>query len=292
MEYNDFFAPKTMKELADALNYKKNSNNTFLVSGATDLAVTMKKNRKIDFFSIDLTKIEDMKKIEKKGEFIEIGACVTMKELEQSPIIQSEMPALSMAASRIGSVQIRNRATIGGNIANAAQCADTLPVLFSFHAEGLLFDSKEKTRLVRLEDLFVGFGHTHINDDEVLHKIIVPLEGKKNYSAFSKIGSRKTVTISKINYAIRMKIENQNITDMSIYIGSIGAKPIRALKMETYCIGKKWSLDLLEPMFELASQQIEEAIPTRSSRHYKKVAVKGITEDTFYALNRQLEVKE
>lgn len=291
MGNNEFYAPKTMKELAVTLNEKKRSNHVYFVAGATDLAVSMKKNRVTDFISIDLTKIEDMKRIEKNDKFIEIGACVTMKELEQSKIIQSEIPALSMAASSIGSVQIRNRATIGGNTANAAQCADTLPVLFSFNAEGLLFDSKEETRLVKLEDLIVGFGHTYINDNEVLYKIIIPLKGKKHYSAFSKIGSRKTVTISKINYAIRMNIENQHIADISIYLGSIGAKPVRARKIESYCIGKKWSQDLLEPMFELGSKQIEETIPTRSSRHYKKVAVKGIIEDTFHALNRQLEVK-
>jgi len=291
MENNQFYSPKTMKELALVLKEKKNKNDVFFVAGATDLAVTMKKNRRTDFASIDLTKIEEMKKIEKKDDYLEIGACVTMTELTQSSLIQSEILALSMAASKVGSVQIRNRATIGGNTANAAQCADTLPVLFSYNAEGLLFDSNGQTRLVKLEDLIVGFGHTYINADEVLYKIIVPLGKQKHYSAFSKIGSRKTVTISKINYAIRMNIENEHISDMSIYLGSIGPKPIRASKMESYCLGKRWGQDLLEPLFELGAQQIEEAIPTRSSRHYKKVAVKGIIEDTFNALNCQLEVK-
>ncbi len=284
-----FYSPKSIEELAKLLAYKHMAKDVFFVAGGTDFAVTAKKNHKMDYIAIDLTKIEEMKSIQLVDKYLEIGACVTLTELMHSALVQTYVPGLAQAASKIGSVQIRNRGTIGGNIANAAQCADTLPVLFSTESYLVLYNQYQGTRELWTEDFVVGFGHTNIQDDEVLYKIRVPIETSR-FDAFSKVGSRKTVTISKMNFGMSIQIEKDIIKKSRIYIGSIGPKPVSAKEMEAFLVDKKWDDSLLEKLYILGAQKIESTIPTRPSKHYKKVAIKGVIAEAFNQITDQMEV--
>lgn len=250
----------------------------------------MNNNKMFDYVSVDLTKVEEMRNIEKIDSTIEIGACVTMNELDKSDIVRKYIRGLSQAAGSVGSTQIRNRATVGGNAANAAQCADTLSALFAYNATAVLVNSKGEFREVKLEDLIVGFGKTFIEDDEALVKFKVEVK-ENEYSAFSKVGSRKTVTISKINNCLRIVMDGNKIVDCKSYFGSVGAKPIESKMTEEAIIGKEMNDELLHELMELGSRQIDEAIPTRSSRHYKRVAVKGIINDVYDEIKNTMEVK-
>lgn len=287
---NNFYSPQNIEELVKVLELKKNTDNMFFVAGATDFAVVMNNNKMFDYVSIDLTKVEEMRNIEKIDSIIEIGACVTMNELDKSDIVRKYIHGLSQAAGSVGSTQIRNRATVGGNAANAAQCADTLSALFAYNATAVLVNSKSEFREVKLEDLIVGFGKTFIEDDEALVKFKVEVK-ENEYSAFSKVGSRKTVTISKINNCLRIVMDGNKIVECKSYFGSVGAKPIESKMTEETLIGKEMNDELLHELMELGSRQIDEAIPTRSSRHYKRVAVKGIINDVYDEIKNTMEVK-
>ena len=148
---NNFYSPQNIEELVKVLELKKNTENMFFVAGATDFAVVMNNNKMFDYVSVDLTKVEEMRNIEKIDSTIEIGACVTMNELDKSDIVRKYIRGLSQAAGSVGSTQIRNRATVGGNAANAAQCADTLSALFAYNATAVLVNSKGEFREVKLE---------------------------------------------------------------------------------------------------------------------------------------------
>lgn len=287
---NNFYSPKNIDELVKVLQVKKNKENMFFVAGATDFAVVMNNNKMFDYTSIDLTKVKEMKSIEKNGNTIEIGACVTMTELNESKIVNRHVHGLSQAAGSIGSTQIRNRATLGGNAANAAQCADTLTPLFAYNTSAVMVNSKGEFREVKLENLIVGFGKTFIEDDEALVKF--KIEVKENeYSSFSKVGARKTVTISKINNCMRVVIEGKKIVECKSYFGSVGPKPIESKMTEKIIVGKEFNQELLNELMEIASNQIDESIPTRSSRHYKRVAVKGIVNDVYDEIKNTMEVQ-
>lgn len=290
MMVNNFYSPRNIEELVKVLQVKKKSENMFFVAGATDFAVVMNNNKVMDYVSVDLTKVAGMRNIEKIGNIIEIGACVTMDELDKSDIVRKNIHGLSQAAGSVGSTQIRNRATIGGNAANAAQCADTLTALFAYGASAVMVNSRGEYREVRLEDLIVGFGKTFIEDDEILVKFKVEVK-KNEYSAFSKVGSRKTVTISKINNCMRIVMDGNKITECSSYFGSVAAKPVESTMTEEAIVGKEFNDELLKELMELGSKQIDEAIPARSSRHYKRVAVKGIVNDVYDEIKTTMEVK-
>lgn len=279
---NKYISPKNLDELYKAL--QKKDDNTYVLAGGTDLCIKFIKNQVFDYKIIDISKVEELKKVSETNDTIDIGASVTMTELEDSLVIQENIPALIGAAYNLGSTQIRNRATIGGNLANAAQCGDTIPVLFAYDAEIKILNSKNEYRFEKVRDLVTGIGKTTLKADEIVTNIIIK---KSNHiSAFSKVGSRKTVTISKINCCGKFYIDVDNvIKEAEVYMGAVGIKPIKATLIENELLGKK--LESISINLEEAVQmQIENAIPDRSSKHYKKIAAIGLVEDMLRGLGR------
>lgn len=287
MKSSEFYSPRTIQELVELLKLKRDRSDFHFVAGATDFAIHIKKQGIMDFTAIDLTHLDALKEIQKTDDYIEIGAAVTMTRLEKSNIIHEHANALAQAAGRVGSTQIRNRATIGGNIVNAAHCADTITACFALKATVILLNSEGQFRELLLEEFVLGLGRTEIEPDEVLIKICIQCESNPVYSSFSKVGSRKSVTISKLNHAVRLVFKDNYVSEAAMYFGSIGPKAIKAENMEKHCIGREWNETLMEELLELGSKQIDEAIPTRSSRHYKRIAVKGVISDVFKVIASQ-----
>ncbi len=279
---NKYISPKNLEELYKALQQK--DENTYVIAGGTDLCIKLIKNQVFDYKIIDISKVDELRNIQETNNIIDIGACVTMTELENNVTVQKNIPALISAAYNLGSTQIRNRATIGGNLANAAQCGDTIPVLFAYDADIKILNSNNNYRIEKVRDLVTGIGKTTLKADEIITNIII----KKSdcISSFAKVGSRKTVTISKINCCGKFNIdENSVIKEVEIYMGAVGIKPIKATIIENELLDKK--LDSININLEEAVQmQIESVIPDRSSKHYKKVAAIGIVEDMLHGLRR------
>lgn len=272
---NKFKAPKNIEQLVASLSDK--DENTFIVAGGTDLTIKINESMKTNFNLIDISNTKGMMDIEEiKGE-IHIGAAVTMTEISENKIIHKRIPSLKDAAESIGSTQVRNRATIGGNVSNAAQCADTLPVLFAHNAICEIINSKGEIRREFVEKMILNIGKTSLKKDEAIIKIIIPCP--KGISCFTKIGDRKAVTISKINSCIILCINEKIIEDAIIYLGSVGVMPIKATLIENEIKGKILNEGLIFKIRDSIKLQIEEAIPNRPSKHYKKEAIVGLIED-------------
>lgn len=279
---NNFVAPKNIEELCVVL--KNKSENTYIIAGGTDLTIKFVKEQIFDFNIINLGKIEELKTIEVTEELIRIGSGVTMTEIEESLEIQQALPSLAIAASMVGSTQIRNRGTIGGNIANAAQCGDTLPVLFAFDAKLKILNSLNEYRYENVKDFVLGINKTTLKADEVI--VAVEMDNTSQLSSFSKVGSRKTVTIAKLNCCGKFYLdEEDNIKNVSIYMGAVGIKPIKAEIIENNLLGKPLGY-MGKDLEDAIVAQIEKAIPDRSSKHYKKIAAVGLIQDMFNNLRR------
>lgn len=284
----NFYIPKTQKELADALD--KKDENTYLCAGGTDLVIHLRSQKKFHYSLIDLTHVEELKKIEEMEEEIWIGAAVTMTELEKSPVIQKYMPGLAKAASMVGSTQIRNRATIGGNIANASQSSDTMPVLFAYETEAVVLNDMGEEKRYLLDDLIEGLERNRLEEKEVLTRFIVKKDS--SISGFSKVGSRKAVTISKINGCVKTVLKEERLTQVIVYLGAVGAKAARAGYIERALEGQKLEEIDFGSLKEAVYAQIEANIPNRSSKHYKKSAAFGVLDTILEELKTQVrEVK-
>lgn len=279
---NNFKNPKNLEELCEAL--KDKGEKTFIIAGGTDLTIVFNKEKIYNMDIIDISKVDELKKIEIDDETIRLGTGLTMTEISRNEHIRLNIPALGMAASKVGSTQIRNRATIGGNIANAAQCGDTIPVLFAYDARLKIINSLGEYRYERVRDFVLGINETTLKEDEA----IIEIEVKKSnsVSSFGKVGSRKTVTIAKLNCCGKFDLdENKNIKDLEIYMGAVGVKPVKATLLEEKLRGRNIEV-LDEEIKNTIEKQIEEIIPNRSSKYYKKVAAIGVYQDMVDNLRR------
>lgn len=276
------YSPKNKKELVEVLKVK--DNNTYFIAGGTDLVIKIKNKKLTNYNLIDLTKIDDFKKIYITDEYVYIGSMVTMTELTKNDFIKKEFKSIHQAAYNLGSEQIRNLATIGGNIANASQSADVLLASYSLKAKVKVLNKNNEERIVPISDLVIGKEKISLESDEVITEVI--LERKKNrVTGFTKVGSRKAVTISKINCAIDLEISKGLIDYASLYFGAVGVVPTEAKLIEEYLKNKNLKDINVEELKNLATEEIDIAIPTRSSRHYKRMAVKGLIEDLIQGLS-------
>lgn len=271
----EYYMPDSLKQLELAL--AKKDQNTYLCGGATDLMIHLRNRECYEYSIIDLTHLSAICQIEEDDEKIRIGAGVTMDMLENSAIIQKNVPALSKAAGMVGSTQIRNLATIGGNIANASQCADTVPVLFAYKARAVILNEEGIQRALPLEEIIVDIGEIALGEKEAL--IYIEIEKSKEYSGFSKVGSRKAVTISKVNACIKGKIQDGIIHRAVVYLGAVGKKALPAPEIEKALEKQKLLQIKEERIKEAVIKQIEINIPNRPSKQYKKFAAFGTIMD-------------
>lgn len=189
-----YFRPKSIDE------YFAISEEKFtLLAGGTDLIPRYERGQNLPAIIIDLKKLSDLNGIKKVGDNIEIGAGTTIEEIKNNDLIKKHFNALFQSTTDFGSVQIRNRATIGGNICNASPSGDLLPALYAFDAK-LLLRNKSGERTIPIDEFITGPGETTFEKSEILLAVIQPRTSAK--SLFYKLGLREAMAISVVNFAI------------------------------------------------------------------------------------------
>ena len=267
----------SLDELLEILDQRENVQ---LLAGGTDLMVDLhhqdQKFDKIDYL-LDITAVDELKGIQlgdKKGE---IGALTTHSELVKSPEIKEKLPFIAAAASSIGSTQIRNRATIGGNLANAAACADSFSPLIALEAEVVL-RSKGGARRVLLEDFVEWPYQTIIRRDEVLEKIVFEMPQGEYYSSYQKIGRRKALSISRISLTLLAEVENGRVKKAQVASGAATPFPVPFRKVNDYLNGKSYAeIDPVEAG-NIAAAEMVGITGERWSTPYKRPALGKLVE--------------
>lgn len=188
-----YFKPKTFDEF-----YELHLKGSTLLGGGTDLIPRYERGKILPKMIIDIKNISELYGIKKVENRLEIGAATTIEDIKNNAIIKKSFPALQQSTIDFGSVQIRNRATIGGNICNASPAGDTLPALYAYEAKIMLIN-ENGNRLVNIEDFIIGPGKTDLKEGEILQKVIIPESHAK--SIFYKLGLREAMAISVINFA-------------------------------------------------------------------------------------------
>ncbi|WP_371371695.1 xanthine dehydrogenase family protein subunit M [Sporomusa aerivorans] len=250
----------------------RTSARTVFVSGGTDfINNSLGENAEL---VIDLSQVGDLKFITDYGPEIRIGAGTTFATIAASPVIQAKACALAQAARQVGSVQIRNRATIGGNIASASPAGDSLPVLAAFNA-AIHTAGPGGGRVLTLAEALCG-----LNANEVITEIVIPTPGESQ-SAFVKIGSRSQVTIARVSLAANLYLatDKKKIIDGKAALGAIGKMPVCPLKLEQFFYRRAVDADFAADLALLLGEIVDEMIAGRASHPYKKSAVKGLAYD-------------
>ncbi len=266
--------PRTLEQALEILADGKIK----LLAGGTDIMPALKKGVEIADCFLNLFSIKHkLSYINKDGDFIRIGALTTFSEIHNSIIIRQYLPLLRDVSRQIGATQIQNRATIGGNIANASPAGDSMPVLLVYNAE-LILTSQTRERKVPLRKFYLGYKDMDIRHDEIIKEIRISVIDYSDWkSIFRKVGSRQAQTISKISLAGLMKIEDSRILECRIAMGSVAPIPLRLPKLEKYLIGKNINslppeanpLDNYNEIREIINKSISPIDDVRSTREYR-----------------------
>lgn len=248
----DYKKPESLKEVFSLL--KAYGPKAALVAGGTDVMVKIRNTKKAPEVLISLRALNDLRYI-RKNKGYHIGALTTHRMLEQSDLVKTELSALHDGASEIGSVQIRNVATIGGNICNAAPSADTAGPLLALDAIVVLEGPKGR-RSVPIVDFFTGTYRTARKRDEVLIELHIPAEMAGFGSAYWKHSRRKAMELPLLGISTALKLsENKEISDARIALTVAAPTPIRAYKAEDFLIGKPLDDDVLKEAGKIASSR-------------------------------------
>lgn len=284
-----FLRPTNLNELAECLAQK--SEGWYVVSGCTDfLAKRNGKSWEAEAI-LSLTDVAEMKAIALADGKLSIGASCTHSHIEENELVRKYFPALAAACGDVGSKQIRNRGTIGGNVGNASPAGDTPPVLRCLDAQAVLFNSKGETRRLSMEELILGIEKTAMAADEVIVAFELPLPAANNVNAFIKLGDRPKVTIAKINLAISLELESGVIKNPMVTLGAVAQKAFPAQDAIAALEGKALSRDLFPALAQALSDEIRRSIPTRASMPYKHKAVAGLADSILDILVQQAQAK-
>lgn len=211
------FQPHELKDCL-ALLAELPVDRTAILSGGTDLMPRYEQGRPLPDNLIDIKYLADIQGITATDEGVKIGGLTTIEELYHSDLIRQNYPALWQATRDFAGVQIRNRATLAGNIANASPAGDTLPALYLYHAK-LHLVSLHTSRTIRLMDFIAGPGRTILEPGELIHSIFLPQS--LGVSSFYKLGLREAMAISVISYAMRYIQTDDQLTDLEITVGAV-----------------------------------------------------------------------
>ncbi|MGL5634151.1 MAG: xanthine dehydrogenase FAD-binding subunit XdhB [Sarcina sp.] len=227
--------PKTLDEALKILN--KNQDLT-IIAGGTDVLVKLHEERMTDLDLLSIKEIEELRMIKLLSNgTIEIGSMTTFTDIFRSDLLNKKLYILVEAAVSMGGPQIRNNATIGGNVCNGAVSGDSAPALFALNAK-LKLRNANTERIVAIEDFYVGPGKVAIEKNEILVSILIEKKDYENINGtYIKFATRKAMDISLMGVAVAIKVNGNKFEDVRVALGVAGPTPLRCANAEVMSKG-------------------------------------------------------
>lgn len=265
--------PRTLDEAL--LFLKGHGLDTRPLAGGTDVMVDLRSGKLKTPYLLDISRLPELQGISMSEEGLSIGAGVTISEIHSSPLVAEHAPSLIKSCAFFGSLQIRNVATIGGNVGNASPSADTAPSLLVHGAKAVLA-GPEGERTVPVENLFEGPYRSGVRDEElILRFIMTPAKGM--FSDFQKIGRRKALAISRMSMAVLAdRAKDGTFRFVRLALGSATPTPMRMKGVESFLSGKRPEGRVLLEGARLMAEEMVLITGIRESTVYKEKAVQGL----------------
>lgn len=264
-----YFCPKNLNELGKCLKEQNSASAAFLAGGTDIMPPIFDELKMLPGTMIDLKKIDDIKGIREKNREIIIGALTTIEEILNSDPIRLFFKSLTRAARDFAGVQIRNRATIGGNICNASPAGDLLPGLYTYDALIKVW-SPDAEYIIPIREFILGPGKTSLKSNEIVTSI--SLEKRDISSIFFKFGLRRAMAISVVNFAIAYKMgPDRSFEYLKIAAGSVGPK-IADLEYFSKAV---LAGDNPREVIDLVDRDINPINDIRASASYRRIVLKN-----------------
>jgi carbon-monoxide dehydrogenase medium subunit len=230
-------------------------------------------------YVLGLSQIQDLYEIEYVGTTgLKLGALTKIGELERSNIIRKYYPILAQAASVLGSTEIRNRATVGGNLCTSAPSADMSPPLLVLGAQAVVASGK-KEKVVALGEFFTGPKENILNNDEILLRLEIPPMKPRSAGEYIKLGRRNAMEIAIISVAAHITLDSGNKTceEARLALGTAAPTPIRTKEAEKIMEGKSLDQENIDLAAEAASREASPRTSWRSTEEYRRDMIRVLS---------------
>ena len=275
-----YFAPRYVQELKTIL---KNNIDSHLLSGGTDLSLVVTKERKNINSVIYMNSINELNYIKNNNKYIEVGASTPLIELES--YIEKYYPDFTKILKRYGSVQIRNVATLAGNIATASPIGDTLPLLLSLDAKIVLRTIK-KTKIISLSSFFIEYRKTKLKKGQFIDSIRIPLFPKNIFKAY-KISKRFDDDISSVCASFNLEVMNKKIKNIRIAYGGMSSIPKRAKYCEKILLNSPIKEQIINKAKEALEKDFKPINDMRASGKYRMEVAKNLLRKCFLEIEQK-----
>jgi carbon-monoxide dehydrogenase medium subunit len=273
----DLALPRSVNDCLKLL--KDGTGGTKLVAGGTDLLPQLKNGLVKPARVVDLSRVAALRTIRKATGGLRIGAAVTARTIELDARVRSAYPALAEGAALVGSVQIRNLATVGGNLCNAAPSADMAPPLMALDASAVIAGPGGQ-RTVPLAEFFLGVRRTVLAPDELLLEIVVPSPGRGSGGNYLRHTPRRELDIAVVGVASQLTIQDGVCTKARIALAAVAPTPLRVPAAEEALAGQALTPELIARAAGLAVDAARPISDQRGSADFRRHLVRVLTRRT------------
>jgi CO/xanthine dehydrogenase FAD-binding subunit len=235
---------------------------------------------------IDLSRLRDLRYVRLADRRVQVGALATCAQLQRDPVLATHAACLAQAASRVGSVQIRNVATVGGNVANASPCADLVTALVALEARATVVDASASLTERPIAQLFAPAGGSALRPDEAILEFSFAAASPDRRSGFAKLGVRTSVAVSRLNAALIVDLDpgGATISSARLAIGSLAPAAFLASDIAAALDGAPIDGGCPDEFTRRCMGLVDDRIPGRASQGYKRLAIRGLAADLWSAI--------
>ena len=273
-----YLAVHSLDEALDHLD--RQGERARILAGGTDLMIALRSGYRegaaLPDTLLDVSALPDCRTIREEGGRLILGSAVTFRTLENHPIIKKSLPLLAAAAARMGSVQVRRLATIGGNVGTASPAGDGITPLVALGSEVQIV-SRKNTRTMALTDLITGPGRTGLEPGELIHSFTLKMPEQSRHFFFHKIMRRQAVAIARMNLAVQVALDpTGRIVSVRLAAGAIFPAPRRLNEVEDSLVGQVPEKKLFEEAGRIAVKVMLRVSGQRPSMAYKEPALQKL----------------
>jgi CO/xanthine dehydrogenase FAD-binding subunit len=265
----EFCRPADLGEALAFLAGTPAGERTWLMAGGTDIMVGVNSRALEPHRVLDIWHLDALRRIELDSRYLTLGSLTTYTQMIEDPRIREAVPMLRAAALEVGAVQIQNRGTLGGNIANGSPAGDTLPVL-AVHEADVQLRSAGGARWVPFVEFYTGYRANVMRRDELIDRIRIPAQRPAQRHFWHKMGTRAAQSISKVMIAALAETQGGVVTDLRISLGSVAPTVIRASNTEAALRGKRLDGAALETARRVIQQDIAPIDDVRSTERFRR----------------------
>lgn len=271
-----YFEPETVREATELLRANPKLK---IIAGGTDVLIKMHGGQLEEAELLSIRKIQELTDIRKtENGTIVIGPMATFTQVFNHPIMKENVPILTEAAISMGGPQIRNIATIGGNICNGATSADSASSLFALNAH-LKLQHLQGERVIPIQEFYLGPGKVDLKPGEVLTEILLYPEDYQGFGGrYIKFAMREAMDIATLGVAVLCKLESGNFADVRIGLGVAGPTPLRCTDAEEYSRRKTVSIETVRKIGQRAVKSAKARTSWRASKEYREHLVEELTQ--------------